>query len=184
MRFILLYINYILNKLRLYGRVKFKGFTVIFSSSKSKIQWGKDITINSDFLSNLFGLFQRTIIIAINGGQITIGNNCGISGSTIYSVNKISIGKNVLIGANCKIVDSDFHPVNYKERLADPNINIASAPIKINENVFIGAGSIILKGTEIGKNCTIGAGSIVKGKFPENCVIAGNPAKVIKHCIE
>ena len=53
-------------------------------------------------------------------------------------------------------------------------------PIEIGENVFIGCNCLILKGSKIGDNTTIGAGSVVTGNIPQNCVAAGNPAKVIK----
>ncbi|MDI9401162.1 MAG: acyltransferase [Limisphaerales bacterium] len=57
-------------------------------------------------------------------------------------------------------------------------------PIRIGDGCFIGANSIILKGTELGKNCVVGAGSVVCGKFPDNVIIAGNPAKVLKENVQ
>jgi acetyltransferase-like isoleucine patch superfamily enzyme len=57
-----------------------------------------------------------TIIIARYGGKIVIGNNCGISGSTLYAMEGITIGNNVIIGANCKIIDNDFHPLDCHKR--------------------------------------------------------------------
>ncbi|MDI9553531.1 MAG: DapH/DapD/GlmU-related protein, partial [Bacteroidota bacterium] len=51
--------------------------------------------------------------------------------------------------------------------------------IVIGNNVFIGINSIILSNTSIGDNCIVGAGSVVRGKFPENSVLAGNPAQII-----
>ena len=57
---------------------------------------------------------------------------------------------------------------------------VPSREIRIGKNCFIGCNSIILKGTVIGDGCVVGAGAVVCGKFGENCVIAGNPAKVIK----
>ena len=52
------------------------------------------------------------------------------------------------------------------------------------EGCFLGMNSIILKGTVLGKNVVVGAGSVVHGIFPDNCIIAGNPAKVIKYIEE
>ncbi|NCC60699.1 MAG: acyltransferase, partial [Verrucomicrobiae bacterium] len=61
---------------------------------------------------------------------------------------------------------------------------ILMRPIRIGDGCFIGANSIILKGTELGKNCVVGAGSVVCGKFPDNVIIAGNPAKVLKENVQ
>ena len=57
---------------------------------------------------------------------------------------------------------------------------VPSKEIKICKNCFIGCNSIILKGTILGDGCVVGAGAVVAGKFESNCVIAGNPARVIK----
>lgn len=57
---------------------------------------------------------------------------------------------------------------------------VPSREIKIGKNCFIGCNSIILKGTVLGDGCVVGAGAVVAGKFEDNCVIAGNPARVIK----
>ena len=53
-------------------------------------------------------------------------------------------------------------------------------PITIGNNVWIGANVIVLKGTVLGDNTVVGTGSVVKGEYPSNCVIVGNPAKIIK----
>lgn len=180
LRFFFLYINYILLKFKDFSLVKYNGFTICFAFRNSKISIGKGTIINSGFLSNLLGLYQRTIIIARHGGEISLGNNIGISGSTIYSMCKISIGDNCLIGANCKIIDNDFHPLALNKRQNNQLEDIIKRPIFIGRNCFIGMNTIILKGTTIGENCVVGAGSVVCGTFPDNTIIAGNPARIIK----
>ena len=119
--------------------------------------------------------------------EIEIGDNVGISGATIYARKKIIIGENTCIGGNCKILDNDFHPTEAEVRnklLRDENGGdsdlVPSREIKIGKNCFIGCNSIILKGTVLGEGCVVGAGAVVTGKFEDNCVIAGNPARVIK----
>ena len=98
---------------------------------------------------------------------------------------KITIGENTCIGGNCKILDNDFHPIEAEARnklLRDENGGdsdlVPSREIKIGKNCFIGCNSIILKGTVLGDGCVVGAGAVVAGKFEDNCVIAGNPARV------
>lgn len=165
-----------------------KGVPVIFNKKGAKLKIGKDVTIKSSFLSNLVGLYSRTIIVTrAPGAVIEIGDNVGISGATIYARKGISIGENTCIGGNCKILDNDFHPIEAEARNqllkdskgGDSDI-VPSKPVQIGKNCFIGCNSIILKGTQLGDGCVVGAGAVVSGKFEENCVIAGNPAKVIR----
>ena len=174
--FIILFIK---NKIIL-RNIRFKGYCIIFSFPNSKIILNSGV-INSSFTSNMLGLWQRTIMVARYGGQIEIGDGFGISGSTIYSTKSIKIGKNATIGANCKIIDNDFHPLDPEQRRLNLNEeHTARAPIVIGDNCFIGMNSIILKGTTIGNNVVVGAGSVVHGTFPDNCIIAGNPARIIR----
>jgi acetyltransferase-like isoleucine patch superfamily enzyme len=128
----------------------------------------------------MLGLYQPTIMVARYGGRIEIGDGFGISGSTIYSTASITIGKNATIGANCKIIDNDFHPLDAEQRKLNKIEHIKRSPIKIGDNCFVGMNSIILKGTTLGNNVVVGAGSVVHGTFPDNCIIAGNPAKIIR----
>lgn len=165
-----------------YGkRLLLKGVPIIINKKNAKMQIGKNVTIKSSFLSNLVGLYSRTIIVTrTKDANVTIGNNVGISGATIYARKSIEIGDNTLIGGNTKILDNDFHPLEIEARNEDMKEKILTRPIKIGKNCFIGCNSIILKGTELGDGCIVGAGAVVSGKFEPNCVIAGNPAVVIK----
>ncbi len=165
-----------------YGKnLLLKGVPFIFNKRGGKLFLGDNVTVKSSFMSNLIGLYSRTIIITrTSEAEISIGNNVGISGATIYARKSISIGDNTLIGGNVKILDNDFHPVEIEARNADIKEKIGVKPIIIGRNCFIGCNSIILKGTEIGDGCVVGAGAVVSGKFEDNCVIAGNPAKVVK----
>lgn len=173
-----------------YGKnLLLKGAPVIFNKSGATLQIGDNVTIKSSFLSNLVGLYSRTIIVTrVVGAYIHIGNNVGISGATIYARKGITIGDNTAIGGNCKILDNDFHPIDAEDRIrllndahgGDAADLIPSREIKIGKNCFIGCNSIILKGTVLGDNCVVGAGAVVSGKFENNCVVVGNPARVIR----
>lgn len=163
-------------------KINYKGFSVICSLSGGKIVIGGGTSLFSRFSSNMLGLYQRCIIVARYGGRIEIGENCGISGSTIYAWDSIRIGNYTRVGANCKIIDNDFHPVELEYRHKGLNEErTRRAPIVIGDDCFIGMNSIILKGTTLGNNVIVGAGSVVHGTFPDNCIIAGNPARIVKY---
>lgn len=165
-----------------YGKgLSLKGVPFIYNKKGASITIGDHCVVKSSFLSNLVGLYARTIILTrIPGASIEIGDHVGISGATIYARSKITIGDYTNIGGNVKILDNDFHPVDAAARLADDKEKIGTAPIRIGRNCFIGCNVLILKGTEIGDNCVVGAGAVVSGKFEAGSVIAGNPAKIIK----
>lgn len=170
-----------LNKIDYGKKINFYGMPIIFKNKGSVLKIGNNCTIKSSFLSNLIGINHRTIIVArTKEAKVIIGNNVGMSGATIYSREKIVIGNNTFIGANVKILDNDFHPLDIDDRNNDNKNKIKSKEINIGENCFIGVNSIILKGTTIGNGSIVGAGSVVTGKFPENVILAGNPAKIIK----
>lgn len=126
------------------------------------------------------------------GKNISIGNNSIINiNCTFIDCNKIEIGNNVLIASNVQIYTAT-HPVNTMERLVDKwdeksgqaFFRTYALPVKIEDNVWIGGGVIILPGITIGKNSVIGAGSIVTKDIPTNCVAVGSPCRVIKQLNE
>ena len=175
-----------------YGRnLLLKGMPVIFNKRGASLTIGENCVIKSSFLSNLVGLYSRTIIVTRTpGAKIKIGDQVGISGSTIYARKSIQIGDRTCIGGNCKILDNDFHPVEMEkrnellqEKAPDSGHKaewIGARPIVIGKDCFIGCNTILLKGTVLGDRCVVGAGAVVCGVFEDDCVIAGNPAKVIK----
>jgi acetyltransferase-like isoleucine patch superfamily enzyme len=113
--------------------------------------------------------------------KIYIGSNTGMNGVSITSRTKsIYIGSNCRIAPNTVIVDSDYHSMIPPEsRLQNPGFEF-DKDVVINENVWIGMRSIILKGVTIGKNSVIAAGSVVVKDIPEDCLAAGVPAIVVK----
>lgn len=164
-----------------YGKnLNLYGIPVIVKNKTASISIGNNCHIKSAFLSNLLGLYQRTVICARDEGIIELGDDIGISGATIYARTRVTIGDKCIIGGNVKILDNDFHPVNPAIREHTPSQSYGTAPVTIGRNVFIGCNSLVLKGTSIGDNSVIGAGSVVSGVIPPNCVAAGNPAKIIR----
>lgn len=154
------------------------GFPIIQKCKQSVIEVGDGLVLCSTPFKNSIGIIQKVILKTTSpGGRIILGYNVGISGATI-SGRDIKIGNNVLIGSGVLITDSDSHSLLPSKRNI-PSF-IISKPIVIEDDVFIGARSIILKGVNIGKGSVIGAGSVVSKSIPPMHIAAGNPAKIIK----
>lgn len=114
-------------------------------------------------------------------GVLKIGNNVGITNTSIQCEDRIEIGDYVIIGAGVLIMDSNFHDTSWKNRRnADTGCNTAkTSPVIIGDDCFIGARSIICKGVKIGPRSTIAAGSVVVKDVPSDEVWGGNPAQFI-----
>lgn len=152
----------------------------IYIRGRGKVILGKDIIINSSLKTNFYSGNYRSVIFCGENGKLSIANGTGISNSVIICEKKIDIGNNVKIGSGCLIYDTDCHSLNPVERRDYTRDNPQCKPIYIADDVFIGARSIILKGSKIGENSIIGAGSVVSGEIPKNEIWAGNPAKFIR----
>jgi acetyltransferase-like isoleucine patch superfamily enzyme len=165
-----------------FKKIKTYGIPKINVSVKGKMQIGNHFEMNNRNYVNPIGRLNPCSFSVSPNATLVIGNNVGMSSTTIVCHKKIEIGDNVKIGANVVIYDTDFHSLNPKDRL---NIkldkqNTHRKSVKIYNNVFIGAHSTILKGVEIGENSIIGACSVVTKSVPENEIWAGNPAKFLK----
>lgn len=116
--------------------------------------------------------FKKGVIINASTNQPTVINAVG--GKTIH------IGEGALLSNNIEIHTTDYHGIYNAQ---GKRIN-TDKDIIIGNHVWIGLGVKILKGTEIAAGCMVGAGSLLSGIYPkENCIIAGNPAKIIKEQI-
>lgn len=161
-----------------YGKPYIIRPSVLHKGRKEAIQIGDNFIARSKFCSNSIGLIQPVMLNAsFPGSKIIIGNNVGISGATISSRQLVNIGNNVLIGSGVLITDNDAHPLQAEDR--NDNSKVGVKPIVIEDDVFIGARAIILKGVTIGKGAVIGAGSVVSKDIPGFTIAAGNPAKII-----
>jgi len=118
----------------------------------------------------------------VDGATLVIGNNCGFSSVCLWSHQSITIGDYVNIGADTILMDSDAHSLSYLDRrivTVDIQRKVDKS-ISIDDDVLIGTRCIILKGVHIGARSIIGSGSVVVNDIPEDCIAAGNPAKVIR----
>lgn len=123
-------------------------------------------------------------------GKIIIGDYSGTSrGSMIQALSKIEIGKFVQIAPDVFIYDSNHLSIYAKDRMidafgAEKGINTGNAvsrPIKIGNHVWIGRRAMILKGVTIGDRAIVAASSVVTRDVPPDAIVAGNPAKIVKH---
>jgi len=122
----------------------------------------------------LWSMFQRTIISVHTGAKLVIGDLSRLNGVHIAAKTSIIIGKNVRFGPYTLVMDSDFH--NVEEHASDGR----SAPIVIEDNVWIASRAIILKGVTIGKGAVIAAGAVVTHDVPPYTMVGGVPAKILK----
>jgi acetyltransferase-like isoleucine patch superfamily enzyme len=95
-----------------------------------------------------------------------------------YNPKGIHIGKNTLISSHVTILAHKFIPKNNMEYSIGENIDTF-----IGDGCFIGTGSFIMSGIKIGDYCVVGAASVVTRDIPSNCIVAGNPARIIKNNI-
>lgn len=157
------------------------GIPIIRLGKKSRLIIGNNSILNDGRKNNFIGRDNRCLLNILDGAEIIIGNNVGMSSSTIVSAKRVKLGDNVRLGGNVIIYDTDFHSIKPNERLSFPNDpGIRIAPVEIKDNVFVGAHCLILKGVTIGTNSVIGAGSVVTKNIPDNEIWAGNPAKLIR----
>ncbi|WP_369050054.1 sugar O-acetyltransferase [Burkholderia gladioli] len=108
------------------------------------------------------------------GRQVFINQNC-----TFYDLGGIDIGDQVMIGPNVSILTSG-HPVEPSRRRSC----VVAKPVVIENNVWIGAGAIILGGVTIGENSVVAAGAVVTRDVPRDTLAGGNPARVIRSIAE
>lgn len=139
-----------------------RGFTVVVSK-------GSHISIGAR--NNFRNYFQ---IRAVHGGKIIIGDDCFCNTNvSITSLDNVKIGNRVKLANNVVIVDHDHDYIS-------GNIGYQSKPVVIEDDVWIGANVVILKGVTIGKGAVVAAGAVVTNSIPSCCVAGGVPAKIIK----
>lgn len=124
----------------IYGIIKIK--------NKGQITIGNHCMIMCSPRSNKTGQEMRlSLITGRREAIIEIGNHVHMSNCNINALDKIVIEDHVMIGGGVKIWDSDFHSINYEDRWAQPDLNIAMKPVRIKQGVFLGGGELCFKGS-------------------------------------
>ena len=160
------------NNMSIMGRISVIG--------QGKIVIGDNFCMTSgEHINPISANMQASFFTDSPNAQIQIGDNVGMSSTRIWIHNGLTVGNNVKIGGGVLLIDTDCHPVDYLVR-RNSNEGTCSSPIVIEDDVWIGAQSIVLKGVTIGARSIIGAGSVVTKSIPSDCIAAGNPCKILK----
>ncbi len=113
--------------------------------------------------------------------RMEVGRDCVINPFTfINALQGLRFGNNVTISSNCAIISQVIQNERMIKLGYDVELHNKLGPIEIGDNSWLAWGCLIGPGVRIGKNCQIGANSIVLEDVPDNCFVAGNPAKIIK----
>lgn len=135
--------------------------------------------IKNIFIGKKVRIFPNLRMETQSGGTIHIQDDVVISQNVqITSAGNLEIGKSSLVLANVFITNIDHDYSEIGKHVVKQKIFVKET--KIGENCFIGIGAAIMAGTILGRQCIVGANSVVRGHFPDYCVIAGSPAKIVK----
>ena len=149
------------------GINRFSPNVVIATDWRSKIQFGNRVSIHSG-----------SRLTSNSGGELTVGARVSFNvGCVVTCKNKITIGNNVAFGPYVLVFDHD-HLMNREHGAQSDDFSFGE--IVIGDNCWIGAGSIILKGTRIGNGCVIAAGSVVKGVIPDGTTLIQKRENTLK----
>lgn len=118
--------------------------------------------------------------------ELRIGDDTFIGHDCSFNVARsVTLGRHCLLAAGVRVYDFDGHPVDAARRRAnEPTPPEGVAPVVIGDDVWIGNHALILKGVTIGDRAIIGAGAVVTKDVAADTVVAGNPARVVKHLAE
>ncbi len=137
-------------------------------------------------------IIEGSLLTFAHGGRITVGEWCYVGeGSRIWSAGQIDIGNRVMISHNVNIFDNLTHPVDPFSRhqhfraiatAGHPiRIDLGERPVRIDDDAWIAAGAMVLRGVSVGKAAIVGAGAVVTHDVPPFAIVAGNPARVIRY---
>lgn len=167
---------------RIFGQLKLSRIT------GSEIVLARGTTLNASAKRNTLESRGPNILKTIRkGALIEVGEDSGMTSTTISSAVSVKVGRRVLLGAGVMITDNDHHVVEPKRGEQRRYLGLAaSSPdhrVIIGDDVFVGARTIILKGVAIGEGSVIGAGSVVTKDIPAFVLAGGNPCRVIRKLV-
>lgn len=165
-------------------------FDKVYILGHGSVEIGDDFLFTSgDSLNPICRNIRGAIYTVSPESKVKIGDRVGISSACIWAKDRITIGNDVNIGGDCIIIDNDAHPHDFIQRRSAfckevgfiPYLKtIPSAPVVIEDDVWIGARCMILKGVHIGARSIIAAGSVVTKDIPADVIAGGNPCRMIR----
>ncbi len=177
------------NALRIHPKALVRNATIAVHGNNNLIRVGPDTDLRNSTIdirgdNNIFDIASRcrvqiTVKFISNSACFRMGEGTTVIGAGIglHENRKIEIGKDCMLSDNIWIRDSDNH--NIIDLDTGLRIN-AGRDIVIGDHVWIGMRVMVMKGTRIGTGAVIGAGAVVTKTIPDNCIAAGNPARVIR----
>ena len=160
-------------KLKVNRGVEIGRYCSIDCMSRSGLSIGRGSKIGDYSIIKVSGTLAELGSTIQIGDDVGIGDFCHIGGS-----GGVIIGSNTICGAYVSV-----HPENHL--FSDPNKlireqGVERSPVTIGENCWIGAKSTFLAGSGVGNNCIVAAGSVLTKRFPDDVIVAGIPAKVLR----
>jgi acetyltransferase-like isoleucine patch superfamily enzyme len=153
----------------LYFFLKYKSLV----SARARVQFSRQISFGKGTVVKPFAVIQT------QGGHVSIGHDCAISSFNHIStgIGDLAIGNYVRIGPSVTILGGSRNFAERSVRIMDQGS--FHEGVTIGDDVFIGAGAVIMPGCHIGAGVVIGANSVVTKDFPSYVIVAGVPAKII-----
>lgn len=143
-----------------------------------RFRFSEGVIVNSGFEMNPVSGERTAFIFKGPNALIEIGARTGMSNVVIAAYERVTIGADVNLGAGCKIMDTDFHSLDLRERIA--NVNIPHRPVTLEDGVFVGTNALIMKGVTVGRESIIAAAAVVVKNVPPGEIWGGNPARFIR----
>jgi len=137
---------------------------------------GTRITVGANCMIDSFVKIKP----AGGSGDVSIGDNSNInSGCVLYTGNGIAIGENVLVAANCVFAPTNHAVKDRSTPIIQQGFRASKGGIVVEDDVWIGAGCVLLDGAILRQGCVIGAQSLVRGEVPAYSIQAGNPLQLL-----
>lgn len=124
-------------------------------------------------------MIRESAVINAHGGEVVLGHGSFVGPCSVLQGPRLMIGSQVMLGGGVKIYSSNHVYEDVLRPMKEQGET--SKGIEIADDVWIGAGAVILDGVRLGRGCIVGGGAVVTRDIPEFAVAVGNPARIIKH---